>query len=42
VFAFAPFMLGAVRDIATGYIWSFALVAAIQLASGVIILIRRP
>ena len=42
VFAFAPFVLGAVRDIATGYIWSFALVAAIQLASAGIILIRRP
>jgi predicted MFS family arabinose efflux permease len=41
-FAFAPFVLGAVRDIATGYIWSFALVAAIQLASAGIILIRRP
>jgi hypothetical protein len=42
VFAFAPFVLGAVRDIATAYIWSFALVAAIQLASAGIILIRRP
>ena len=42
VFAFAPFVLGTVRDIATGYIWSFALVAAIQLASAGIILIHRP
>ncbi len=29
---FAPFVLAAIRDIATGYIWSFALVAAIQQA----------
>jgi hypothetical protein len=35
-------LLGVVRDIATGYIWSFALVAAIQLASAGIILIRQP
>ena len=42
VFALAPFVLGAVRDIASGYIWSFALVVAIQLASAGIILIRQP
>jgi hypothetical protein len=42
VFAFAPAVLGAVRDVAGGYIWSFALAAAIQLGSAGIILIRRP
>ena len=42
VFALAPAVLGAVRDIANGYVWSFALAAAIQLASAGIILIRRP
>ena len=42
VCAFAPAVLGAVRDIASGYLWSFALAAAIQLASAGIILIRRP
>jgi cyanate permease len=42
VFAFAPAVLGAVRDIASDYVWPFALAAAIQLASAGIILIRRP
>ena len=41
VFAFAPAVLGAVRDIASGYVWSFALAAAIQLAAAGIILVRR-
>jgi cyanate permease len=40
--AFAPAVLGAVRDIAGSYVWSFALAAAIQLASARIILMRRP
>jgi predicted MFS family arabinose efflux permease len=40
VFAFAPAMLGAVRDIASGYVWSFGVAAAIQLASAGIILIK--
>jgi predicted MFS family arabinose efflux permease len=42
VFAFAPAVLGTIRDIASGYVWSFALAAAIQLISAGIILIRRP
>ena len=42
VFVFAPTVLGALHDIASGYVWSFALAAAIQLASVGIILIRRP
>jgi hypothetical protein len=41
VFAFAPAVLGAVRDIGSGYFWSFGLAAAIQFASAGIILIRR-
>jgi predicted MFS family arabinose efflux permease len=41
VLAFAPAVLGAVRDIASGYVWSFGLAAAIQFASAGIILIRR-
>jgi len=41
VFAFAPAVLGTVRDIASGYFWSFGLAAAIQFASAGIILIRR-
>jgi hypothetical protein len=41
LFALAPAMLGAVRDIASSYIWSFAHAAAIQLVSAGIILIRR-
>ena len=42
VLAFAPAVLGAVRDIASGYVWSFGLAAVIQFASMGIILIRRP
>jgi predicted MFS family arabinose efflux permease len=41
VFAFAPAVLGAIRDNASGYFWPFALAAAIQLAAAGIILIRR-
>jgi MFS family permease len=40
VFAFAPAVLGAIRDVAGGYAMSFALAAAIQLASALIILCR--
>jgi predicted MFS family arabinose efflux permease len=40
VFAFAPAMLGTVRDIASGYVWSFGVATAIQLASAWIILIK--
>jgi predicted MFS family arabinose efflux permease len=42
VLAFAPAVLGAVRDIAGGYVWSFGLAAVIQFSSMGIILIRRP
>jgi len=42
VLAFAPAALGAVRDIASGYVWSFGLAAVIQFASAGIILIGRP
>ena len=42
VLAFAPAVLGAVRDVASGYVWSFGLAAVIQFASMGIILFRRP
>ena len=42
VFAFAPAVLGCVRDFAGGYVWSFLLAAGIQLAAAGIILAGRP
>jgi hypothetical protein len=41
VFAFAPAVLGALRDFEGGYVWPFALAAVVQLASAAIILIGR-
>lgn len=42
VFAFAPAVLGAVRDLEGGYVLAFALVGIIQLVSALIILANRP
>jgi MFS family permease len=43
VFAFAPAIIGAMRDTTAGYQWPFALIALIQLLAAVIILVgRRP
>jgi predicted MFS family arabinose efflux permease len=42
VFAFAPAVLGSVRDFTGGYAWSFPLAAGIQLAAAGIILSGRP
>lgn len=42
VFAFAPAVLGAVRDLAGTYVAAFAVVAAIQLAAAGIVLAVRP
>lgn len=41
VFAFAPAVLGAIRDLEGGYLGPFALAAAIQLASAAVILAVR-
>ncbi len=40
VFAFAPAVLGAVRDLAGTYVATFAVVAAIQLAAGLVVILR--
>ncbi|HTT78967.1 MAG TPA: MFS transporter [Stellaceae bacterium] len=43
VFAFAPAVLGSVRDFTGGYVWPFVVAAAIQLVSAGIVLVgRRP
>ena len=41
VFAFAPAVLGAIRDVEGGYFASFALATALQIGSAIIILVRR-
>ena len=41
VFAFAPAVLGVLRDIEDGYALPFVLVAALQLGAAVIVVARR-